>query len=114
MEAKRVEGLGGGKGPALTVDLLLDPQARRHCRLYSQITLPPGSSVGYHEHRNESETYYILSGSGLYQDNGAERRVGPGDATFTGHGQFHGIINDTDQDLVFMALILLDENATSK
>lgn len=108
MEAKRTEGLGGGQGPALVRDLLLDPQAKRHCRLYSQITLLPGSSVGIHEHRNESETYFILSGSGLYHDNGTDRRVGPGDATFTGHGQTHGLINDTDQELVFMALILLD------
>ena len=78
------------------------------CGLYSEVTLEPGCSLGYHEHHNESETYYILSGKGIYSDNGTLRMVKAGDVTFTPDGQGHGMTNTGDEDLVFMALIILD------
>lgn len=39
------------------------------------MTIEPGCSLGYHEHHNESETYYILRGEGDYNDNGVIRPV---------------------------------------
>ena len=68
----------------------------------------PGCSLGYHEHHNESETYYILSGKGIYSDNGTLRMVQAGDVTFTPDGKGHGLTNIGDEDLVFMALTILD------
>ena len=64
--------------------------------------------LGSHEHHGESETYYIVSGSGIYSDNGALRMVKAGDVTFTPDGQGHALTNSGDEDLVFMALIILD------
>ena len=55
-----------------------------------------------------SETYYILSGKGIYSDNGTLRMVSAGDVTFTPDGKGHGLTNSGDEDLVFMALIILD------
>lgn len=43
--------------------------------------------IGYHVHDGESETYYILSGRGIFNDNGTVVEVGPGDVTFTGDGE---------------------------
>ena len=108
MEQIRIENLMGGVGPILKRDLLLDPHVRRHCRLYAELTLLPGSSIGENAHVGESETYYILSGSGILNDNGTTRRVGPGDAVFTGYGQHHGLVNDGAENLVLMALVMLD------
>ena len=64
--------------------------------------------LGYHEHHNESETYYILRGEGDYNDNGVIRPVKAGDVTFTPDGKGHGMKNTGDTDLVFMALIIFD------
>ena len=67
-----------------------------------------GCTLGYHVHHNESETYYIISGQGEYNDNGMFRNVAAGDMTFTPDGKGHGLVNTGNTDLVFMALIILD------
>ena len=64
--------------------------------------------MGYHEHHGESETYYILTGQGEYNDNGVYRPVGVGDITYTPSGKGHGLANTGNTDLVFMALIIKD------
>lgn len=76
--------------------------------LYAHAKLEPGASLGYHIHRGESEIYYILSGKGLYSDNGAERQVEPGDVTYTPDGEGHGLENTGNEVLEFMALIVKD------
>ena len=75
-------------------------------RLFSEMALAPGCSIGTHKHEGESETYFIVRGSGEYDDNGVLRSVSAGDVTFTGDGESHGIRNTGSGDLVFVALIL--------
>ena len=81
MTTERVENMAGGTGHVLIKRLLDEKQLNGKCKMYAEVTLEPGCSLGYHEHHNESETYYILSGKGIYSG---------------------------DEDLVFMALIILD------
>lgn len=38
--------------------------------LFAKVTILPGDELPYHEHHGETETYHILSGEGMYQDNG--------------------------------------------
>ncbi|MBQ7096580.1 MAG: cupin domain-containing protein [Clostridia bacterium] len=77
--------------------------------LCAHAKLDPGSGIGYHEHYGESEIYYILSGKGLYDDNGTKREVTVGDVTYTPHGQGHSLENIGDCVLEFMAIINTDE-----
>ena len=58
------ENASGGKGYILIKRLLDDTELNGKCGLYAQVTIPPGCSLGIHEHKGESETYYILSGRG--------------------------------------------------
>lgn len=102
-----VPNMAGGEGHVLIERLLNEQQMDGKCRMYAKVTLEKGCSLGYHEHHNESETYYILSGHGLYNDNGREYEVKAGDCTFTGDGFGHGLVNLGTEDLVFMALIIL-------
>jgi Mannose-6-phosphate isomerase len=78
-------------------------------RLFNIVTFPPKSSIGYHVHNGESETYVVLSGEGKYSDNGTEVMVGVGDVTFCPSGEGHGLENIGDEDLVVIALILFDK-----
>lgn len=107
-EVKRVDSMAGGKGHVLIEHLLDEKQRNGKSRMYARVTLEPGCSIGYHEHHKESETYYILSGEGAYNDNGELRPVAVGDVTFTPDGCGHGLENTGSSDLTFMALILLD------
>lgn len=110
METKTetVKNLAGGKGEILRKHLLGPAEFNGKTRLFAEMTLPPGTSIGVHTHRKESETYYFLAGTGTYSDNGALRTVAPGDVTFTPDGNSHGIENTGTENLVFIALILLD------
>ena len=75
-------------------------------RLFSTITLPPKSAFGFHEHNGEFEVFYVVSGNGIYNDNGKEFPVEPGDVTYCPSGTGHFIKNDGNEDLVLVALIL--------
>lgn len=108
MKVSRIEHMCEGNGHVIIKEILEEPYLAGKCGLYAEVTLEPGCSLGYHEHHNESETYYILSGKGIYSDNGTLRMVKAGDVTFTSDGQGHGMTNTGDEDLVFMALIILD------
>ncbi len=77
-------------------------------RLYSMIQIPPGEEVEYHMHVGESETFFFLSGQGVYNDNGTKVDIVPGMVSFTPSGQGHGIQNTGDEMLAFIALILVD------
>ena len=77
-------------------------------RLYSLIHLKPGEEVEYHEHTGESETFFFLSGKGIYNDNGKNVDIVSGMVTLTPSGQGHSIKNTGDEMLVFIALIVVD------
>ena len=97
----------GGKGDVNFKYLLGDKELNGKNRLFAELTIKPGCSIGYHVHQGESETYYIISGTGKYDDNGTTRTVKPGDVTFTDSGCGHAIENAGSENLVFMALIIL-------
>lgn len=103
-----VENMCGGAGHVTIKHLLGDEQMHGSCSLYAQVTIEPGSELGYHEHHGESETYYIISGDGIYNDNGTLRRVRPGDVTFTPDGMGHALKPADSEKIVFMALIIKD------
>lgn len=98
----------GGKG-LLLLDILTEEGNKPHnLGSFTKAVLTPGSSVGYHEHHGESEYYFILSGNGVYNDNGSEYAVKEGDVTFTPSGCGHGIANSGDVPLEFMTLVVMD------
>lgn len=105
-KTETIEQMCGGKGHVIIKHLLGEKELNGKCGLYAQVTIEPGCTLGYHEHHGESETYYILSGKGLYNDNGTMRPVQAGDVTHTGSGFGHALDNTGDTDLVFMALII--------
>ena len=100
---ERIEGASGGKG-ILRKEVLIDrEQMGEHCGLFGEVTLEPGAVLGYHEHHGETETYYILSGNGVYVDNGEEVPAKEGDVFFCKDGDGHGLKNTGERDLVFLA-----------
>ena len=49
-DVKAVENLGGGKGTAYVHHIISKEEMLGHGRLYARVVLPPGSSVGWHQH----------------------------------------------------------------
>ena len=101
------EGLFGASGKATIRNILNGTQELYDKgRVFAHTSLAPGASIGFHLHQEESETYYILSGEGLYNDNGKEYQIFPGDVTHTPPGEGHGITNTGKEELHMIALIL--------
>lgn len=70
--------------------------------------LPPGSSIGKHEHHDQREEIYAIQyGEGVIQINAEERKVKAGDVILTQAGSTHGLRNDSADKLgvfIFWAL----------
>ncbi len=75
-------------------------------RVFAHTVLLPGSGIGYHVHENESELYYIIKGTGEFNDNGTIATVEAGDVTITPSGAGHALKNTGEQPLEIIALIL--------
>ena len=70
------------------------------------MTLKPGDSIGLHTHKDNEDTYIILSGEGLFTDGeGGEYIVGPQSVTIAVAGESHSLKNTGTDDLVFIDLI---------
>lgn len=102
----RNEHMAGGEGHVILEQLLTDEQRAPYSRIFSEVTLEPGCSIGYHEHHGEAEAYYLLEGSGLYRDNMLEYPVQAGDVTFCDDGNGHGLKNTGTENMRFIALVL--------
>lgn len=109
VQMEAVENARGGKGTIYKTNFLTKNEMKDSSRLFGKLVIPPGCSFGYHVHENEGEAYHILQGKGMYNDNGTEYEVNAGDTTYTLHGCGHGIENIGDDDLILIALILLDK-----
>ncbi len=97
-----------GKEKMLKTNLAAFDESDPRMRLYSLIQLNPGEEVEYHMHIGESESFFFLSGKGVYNDNGNNVDITPGMVTLTPSGEGHAIKNTGDEILAFIALILVD------
>ncbi|MGI5976786.1 MAG: cupin domain-containing protein [Candidatus Limivicinus sp.] len=97
----------GGDGEAEMHRLLSgDGEMYGKGRVFNHLILAPGSEIGWHVHKGDGETYYILKGRGEYNDNGKVVTVKPGDVTFVGDGEGHSLKCIGDEPLEAIALIL--------
>ena len=67
--------------------------------------LLPHSSIGLHTHEGNSEMIYILSGHGKILYEGEYLPLQPGDCHYCPMGHAHSLINDTDEELVVLAIV---------
>lgn len=96
----------GGVG-TVTVNHVWDTEKelRAPQRLFARLSLPPGASIGDHQHLNEEEVYYILSGTAEVTDHGEKVILNPGDASLTQHGESHSVCNIGDTTLDVLAIV---------
>ncbi|OPZ68120.1 MAG: Cupin domain protein [Firmicutes bacterium ADurb.Bin467] len=102
----RRENMRGGNGAALLTPV--SKELPKNLRLFSEIRLAPGSSIGFHVHENETELFLFLKGKGRVMDDDREVFVEAGDsmATFSGHG--HSVECVGSDELVLAAVIVRD------
>ena len=67
--------------------------------------LIPGASIGLHTHETNSETLYILEGSGKVLYEGEYIPLPTGSCHYCPKGKAHSLINDSEADLRFFAIV---------
>ena len=98
--------LKNGRGLVKREFIVEGENLRNKAKLFSKITIPKGNSIGMHDHVDDFEIYYILSGKGKVLDHGQEVEVSAGDAIYTADGNKHCIENIGEEDLVFIATVI--------
>ncbi|MDR2503413.1 MAG: cupin domain-containing protein [Deltaproteobacteria bacterium] len=69
--------------------------------------IDPGEAIPWHEHAEDEEVYFIISGEGVYLDNEKKaHKVKAGDVTFCLKGEKHGLENPGPASLLFGAAIV--------
>lgn len=101
------EAMRGGAGKVSIRHYFRSEEITAPCRLCSELILPPGASIGMHEHIGEDEVYIIQQGTGIVNVDGNESEIVAGDAILTGKGASHSIRNTGNKDLVVTAVIML-------
>ena len=105
------EGAQGGKGTVKFNYIATEEELLGAARLFAKIIIPPGASIGVHTHTGETEPYYILKGTGMFTEpDGSVVEVKAGDCCLIEPGQSHGIVNESEEDLEFIALIYFDHS----
>ncbi len=67
--------------------------------------LIPGATIGLHTHETSCEIIYILSGQGkVLYDDGSEP-LSAGSCHYCPKGHAHSLINDSGEDLLFLAVV---------
>ncbi len=98
----------GGQGEVRMKNLLTAEEFCGKGRLFAHNVILPGSSIGFHQHHGDFETYYVLKGEGMINDNGVKSPVRAGDVIYTKNGESHGLENTGTENLEVMALVLFD------
>ena len=103
---KEIKKMFNGNGEIELLHILDESMKNEKIRVYAQVTIPPLCSIRFHKHAGDSESYYVLSGEGIYQDNDVSYIIKKGDHAFCKDGCGHGVQNNTNEPLVLMALII--------
>ncbi|MBR2872139.1 MAG: cupin domain-containing protein [Lentisphaeria bacterium] len=100
------ENMRGGSG-TVKIEHFWEPGSEMlaHNRMAARLTLPPGGSIGFHNHENEDEIFVIVKGQAEADDNGKTTLLSAGDPLLTGNGAGHSIRNVGKEDLELVALI---------
>ena len=100
------ENMRGGDGTVVVTSFVSAEELNDKGRLFGKITLKPGCGIGFHVHETDSELFYIVKGTAVYDDNGVKTTVSAGNVTLTPAGTGHAIKNEGDEDVELVALIV--------
>lgn len=104
-----VKNLRDGIGKISITEILSTKEMKNKGKLFSRLSLEKGSSIGLHEHINDFEVYYILSGTGLVQEKDSKHLVSQGDVVYTTHKEQHSLFNTGEDNLEIIAVVINDE-----
>lgn len=68
-ETAFVPNLRGGDGTIEIRHILNKDELMGHASMYAHVIIPAHASIGFHQHVENTEPYYVLKGKGIFEDN---------------------------------------------
>lgn len=106
MESDFKEKEQGGKGSVEIMHIFKPEELKGNAKLCAVIRIEPGCSIGYHQHTDEEEIFFIMRGEAEIIDDGEKTSLTRGDSHLLRSGSYHSIENTGKELLEVMALIL--------
>ena len=103
------EHMRDGDGQVLITNLFEKDELLGKSRMFSTLTLEPGCGIGKHDHHGEQEYFYVVKGNPTYYDDDKEIELQEGDVTVCLDGHSHSITNKTNETVIVVANILLND-----
>ena len=69
------------------------------------VKIMSGNAVDFHIHTGDMDAYIIVSGRGIYSDNGLEKEISEGDVCIAFDGEGHAIRPLEGETLQFIAIM---------
>ncbi len=105
MHSETRQAVHGGEGD-VSLRYLMPRNSAPNLRLLTWMTVPPGATVGLHQHRLETEYYLLTSGQVRVNDNGSWSAMQPGDLLQTASGEGHALENTGDEAAQLLVFVV--------
>lgn len=70
-----------------------------------RFVIAPGAGIGWHIHEDSCEVMYLLEGRGRVTEAGGAYPLSAGQACYCPKGQGHSFFNDSEEDLILLAVV---------
>jgi mannose-6-phosphate isomerase-like protein (cupin superfamily) len=97
----------GGTGPVDLYEIWGSDNFQSDIDFCDRVVIPPGSTIGYHQHGNNEEMYILLEGEGLMTMDGKKVVVGKGDMILNPADGHHGLVNNSAKDIDLLAMPMI-------
>ena len=109
-EVTMMENMRGGTGMTEIRRFLTEEELMGHADLFCRLVVHPHSSIGFHRHEHNAETFFVMKGTGVFiDDDGSRTEIHLGDVCTIAVSQCHGVENNSDENLEMTALILKEK-----
>jgi mannose-6-phosphate isomerase-like protein (cupin superfamily) len=103
-ELEPMENCHEGVGTLKHVSLFTNSEFGTNIRFINYTILPPGTTIGLHEHGDDEEMYIILEGNGIMTVDEEKREVHAGDIVVNRPFGTHGLENNSNEDLKILVM----------
>jgi mannose-6-phosphate isomerase-like protein (cupin superfamily) len=94
----------GGEGPIAFRRIFDSSDFASAIDFVDYTRIPPGSTIGRHEHHDNEEIYFVVAGTPLMKVDDEVSRLAPGSFSVVRSGGWHELVNDTSEDTEILVI----------
>jgi len=93
-----------GTGPYELYEIWKKSDFKSDIDFIDRVVIPPNSTIGYHQHKNNEEMYIVLEGEGEMTLNGKKVKITKGDMILNSQNDSHGLVNHSNSNIDLLVI----------